>query len=203
MVPYIIIHLGVYVGPKFPHSLLANSKDLLKPRLLGGMEVPSVLTVGKDLPTSAKVSFIICSLNCFQSEHLQSWLLQGARLPMLRMIPVIAEEGFVIPNVNISEARKAFSLKQEDLELYLLAIKAIFQEIALVFLPQSYSHLDLELRANQAAMRLTSTPRPLSEKVMQLAKSASFLSTPAQVKVEVEDGEELRSDDGSCVEHVF
>ena len=46
------------------------------------------------------------------------------------------------------------------------AIKALFQEIAVVFVPQNYAstHEDLQLRANQAAARLSSKSlQPLAE----------------------------------------
>lgn len=55
-------------------------------------------------------------------------------------------------------------------------IKALFQEIAVVFVPQSYSSTqdDLELRASQAALRLTATLQPLGEKAQKLAKQLSL-----------------------------
>ena len=48
-----------------------------------------------------------------------------------------------------------------------MVISALFQEIAVVFVPQNYSstHEDLLLRANQAVARLEATLTPLAEKV--------------------------------------
>ena len=88
----------------------------------------------------------------------------------LSLIPVIAEEGFLIPS-GMTDVKMA----AKDLDLYTLAIKAVFQEIAVVFVPQNYSSTqqDLELRANQAAMRLTADMKPLSEKVAYLASRRS------------------------------
>ena len=115
---------------------------------------------------------MICSAGCFQSGQVQRWILQVARLPKLSLIPVIAEEGFVIPS-GIEDA----TMEATDLELYVLALKAVFQEIAVVFVPQNYSSTqqDLQLRANQAAMRLTSSMKPLSQKIAYLASRRSTM----------------------------
>ena len=49
-------------------------------------------------------------------------------------------------------------------------IGALFQEIAVVFVPQNYSSTqeDLELRASQAAVRLLAPLKPLSDKVQNV-----------------------------------
>ena len=119
---------------------------------------------------------LICSHACFQSEQVQLWLLQALHMPQLCLIPVIADEGFLIPS-----GMKDLKMEAKDLELYNLALKAVFQEIAVVFVPQNYSSTqqDLELRANQAAMRLAADMKPLSEKVAYLASRRSAMEADA------------------------
>ena len=129
-----------------------------------------------------RTSLLICSAGCFESGHVQRWILQVARLPKLSLIPVIAEEGFVIPN-----GKQDATMEAHDLELYALALKAVFQEIAVVFVPQNYASTqkDLELRASQAAMRLTKGMKPLSEKVAHLKSRRSATDSSKDFSNEV------------------
>lgn len=56
-------------------------------------------------------------------------------------------------------------------------VQSIFQEIAVVFVPQGYfsTQDDLELRANQAASRLTAKLQPLKDKVEKLERCGLIL----------------------------
>eukprot|EP00913_Durusdinium_trenchii_P032492 g30419.t2 len=52
------------------------------PRLLGtSLPLPSVLPAGKEVSEKALLSMVICSNQCFKSEHIQKWLLQACRRP--------------------------------------------------------------------------------------------------------------------------
>ncbi|CAK9097054.1 unnamed protein product [Durusdinium trenchii] len=151
---------------------------LLKPRLLGtDLPLPAVLPLGEQVSENARRSLVICSKDCFKSEHIQTWLLQACSCPGCCMIPVIAEDAFMMPSdAFFTELASKSVLDEQQLQLYVTVIKALFQEIAVVFVPQSYSSTqdDLELRASQAALRLTATLQPLGEKAQKLAKQLSL-----------------------------
>ncbi|CAK9096175.1 unnamed protein product [Durusdinium trenchii] len=148
---------------------------LLKPRLLGtDLPLPSILQLGTEVPEQATLSLIICGNNCFKSEHVQEWLLQASRREACCVIPVIAEDAFMMPSdAFFTQLRSNSHLDEQQLQRYACVVRALFQEIAVVFVPQSYSSTqnDLELRANQAASRLTATLQPLKDKVIQLETS--------------------------------
>jgi len=98
----------------------------------------------------------------------ECWLLQTSQLPTCGLIPVIAEDNFLVPSPTLyEELRPTSLLDQQEFQRYCIVIKALFQEIAVVFVPQNYSstHEDLLLRANQAAAKLQATLTPLAEKV--------------------------------------
>ena len=170
---------STFYSTDFP--VLANPEDteavatamvlssMLKPKLLGtNLPLPSVLEEGKHLPEGAQMALMICSSNCWKSAQVERWLLQTSQLPSCGLIPVIAEDNFLVPSPSLYEELHSTSLlDQHEFQRYCIVIKALFQEIAVVFVPQNYSstHEDLLLRANQAAARLQATLTPLAEKV--------------------------------------
>ena len=92
-------------------------------------------------------------------------------------------------------------MDEEVFEHYCRVIKAIFQEIAVVFVPQNYSstHEDLQLRASQAAMRLQAGLRPLSQKLEGLqTRSYKALEKASVVHTNApeEDSEEAYDEKG-------
>ncbi|CAK9050884.1 40S ribosomal protein S6, partial [Durusdinium trenchii] len=132
--------------------------SLLKPKLLGtNLPLPSIQLSGLEVAQEATLSLLICSHGCFKSEQLQTWLLQASRLPKCCMIPVITEDAFEMPSPAFFAELQTTSKLTDD-EFFAkcgvkdLVIKALFQEIAVVFVPQNYAstHEDLRLRANQA-----------------------------------------------------
>ena len=90
------------------------------------------------------------------------------------MIPVIVEESFRIPSSTYATELREVSFREGELHLYSIALQALFQEIAVVFVPQSYSstYRDLALRCSQAAQRLTAQLQSLQSKVFRLMASA-------------------------------
>lgn len=167
-------------------ALVLNA--LLRPKLVGThVPLPSLLSEGTEVSPSTRTALIICSENCFRSFQMQEWLLQCCELPKCAVMPVISEDGFVIPSLR---SLGTPNLGHDQLQQYALILKAIFQEIAVVFVPQNYSstHEDLQLRASKAASRLTKkTLTPLAEKVAKLR----CLEKEAD---DGEDGKELRND---------
>ena len=147
---------------------------LLKPLLLGTqVPVPSVLLKGSRVAVSTKMSLMLCSENCFRSEHVQEWLLQAYQAPSCCMIPVLAEDSFRVPAASsVSAEFPESGLDIEDLHLYGVIIRVLFQDIAVIFLPQSFSREDLDLRAQQAARRLSAPQETLQSKVIRFMDSA-------------------------------
>jgi len=131
---------------------------LLVPMLVGA-GMPVVLQKEEPLPRSAKAVLMICSEGCFRSPDVASSLLQILAVPSCSILPIIAEDGFRFPSqAYYDDLVQNPQLADLDLEQYVRIIKAVFQEIAVVFSPQNYSSTqeDLELRAKQVAWRLQS-----------------------------------------------
>jgi len=177
--------------------------NFLKPKLLTtNLPPPSLLLEGSKVPQETCVSLLICSGNCFKSPQVQSWLLEASQLPDCGLIPVIAEDNFLVPSpVMYAELRQEIAMDEEVFEHYCRVIKAIFQEIAVVFVPQNYSstHEDLQLRASQAAMRLQAGLRPLSQKLEGLqTRSYKALEKASVVHTNApeEDSEEAYDEKG-------
>lgn len=144
---------------------------LLLPKLVGGSHnsMPTVLKKDQKMPKSATSALMICSEGCFRSADVASNLLAVKDLKTCCILPIIAEDGFRFPSQAFYEDlvtnRQLSSL---DLQSYVQIIKAIFQEIAVVFSPQNYSSTqeDLELRSKQVVWRLQSGDlKPLSSKL--------------------------------------
>ncbi|CAK8985489.1 40S ribosomal protein S6 [Durusdinium trenchii] len=148
--------------------------SLLKPALLGtNLPLPFIQLGGVKVPQEATRSLLICSSGCFKSEQLQTWLLQASRLPKCCMIPVITQDAFEMPSgAFFMELQTTSKLTDGEFpaKFGVKVIKALFQEIAVVFTPESYAstHQDLQLRAKQAASRLIANLQPLEEKVSKL-----------------------------------
>ena len=151
---------------------------LLKPLLLGShVPCPFVLLKGSSVLASTKTSLMLCSRGCFKSPQIQQWLLQACRSGSCSMIPVIAEEYFQIPSASYETELQEMFFREGELHLYSMTLQALFEEIAVVFVPQSYSSTsqDLALRARQAAQRLTSQLQTLQTKVFRLISSSQRL----------------------------
>lgn len=145
---------------------------MLKPQLLGThVSPPTIMRQDAKLGPSTTTSLFLCSENCFKSQNIMTWMLQACKISGCCMIPVISEDGFEIPSESsLNELATNNSMAEEDVGQFILSIRALFQEIAVVFVPQNYSstHEDLELRAKQAAMRLTAKMQPLAEKMKMI-----------------------------------
>jgi len=104
------------------------------------------------------------------------------------ILPIIAEDGFRFPTQSFYDDLTASSpLEKGELQTYIRIIKAVFQEIAVVFSPQNYSSTqeDLDLRAKQVAWRLQSGA----------LKSVSSKLAVKEGDAEAEDGTDFSSDD--------
>lgn len=134
---------------------------LVVSKLMGGQKhnQPTVLQKERSVPKNATAALVICSDGCFKSFQFAEWMLQVAMLEGCCVLPIIAEDGFRFPAQTFyDDLDKISQLETVDLKTYKKCIKAIFQEIAVVFSPQNYSSTaeDLDLRAKQVAWRLNS-----------------------------------------------
>lgn len=134
---------------------------LMVPKLVGAERnnMPTVLQKGRPVSETATAALVICSDGCFKQLEFAEWLLQVAHLPDCCVLPIIAEDGFRFPSPSYYEEVESMpQLESLDLRIYIKAIKAVFQEIAVVFSPQNYSSTqeDLDLRAKQVAWRINS-----------------------------------------------
>ena len=134
---------------------------LIVPKLVGGQRnnMPAVLQKDRSVPSTAVSALVICSDGCFKQFQFGDWLMQVAQLSGCCVLPIIAEDGFRFPSPSYYEEIKGLhQLEMLDLRIYIKAIKAVFQEIAVVFSPQNYSSTqeDLDLRAKQVAWRINS-----------------------------------------------
>jgi len=134
---------------------------LVVPKLVGGERnnMPAVLQKGRSVSETAVSALVICSDGCFKQPEFGDWLLHVAKLPNCCVLPIIAEDGFRFPSPSYYEEITSMpQLEMLDMRIYIPAIKAVFQEIAVVFSPQNYSSTqeDLDLRAKQVAWRINS-----------------------------------------------
>ena len=168
--------------------------SMLNPKLIGTrLPLTSVLEESNDVRDGAQVALMICSSNCWKSAQVERWLLQTSQLPSCGVIPVIAEDNFLVPSPSMyEELRPTSLLDQQEFQRYCMVIKALFQEIAVVFVPQNYSstHEDLLLRANQAAGRLQAILTPLAEKVRAIEDRDGYKHI-----AEIDKGVTLKEDD--------
>lgn len=145
---------------------------LIVPKLVGGQKnnMPAVLQKDRSVPDTVCSALVICSDGCFKQFQFGDWLMQVAKLPGCCVLPIIAEDGFRFPSPSYYEEISGMpQLEMLDLPIYIRAIKAVFQEIAVVFSPQNYSSTqeDLDLRAKQVAWRISSGAlKSLYQKIM-------------------------------------
>ncbi|CAE7247064.1 RPS6, partial [Symbiodinium microadriaticum] len=102
---------------------------------------PSVLEAGDDIPSNISKALLVCSSGCFHSEALASWLIRLFSAPQPAILPIIADPDFVVPVVPFENAVAgvAGSFTEAEMASYAQAVESIFQEIASVLAPQSYS----------------------------------------------------------------
>lgn len=184
----------IMVDPKNIESVAAALvlQHLLRPLLLRHMMLPCVMREGQQLPTEAKSTILICSENCFLSSQMQQWLLQAGKVQSCSIIPVIAEDNFLVPSPSFfsdlaatTSQSSSTSLVHAEMAAYTQVIRAVFQEIAILFVPQNTASTqeDLELRANKAAQRLLNPPLSVADKlrrfsVFSVTNSHLSLDTP-------------------------
>jgi len=147
--------------------------DLILPKLAGSHRdsMPAVLTKGAPLPATTATVLMICSEGCFRSVEVASWLLTVIKLEKCCVLPIIAEDGFRFPSQAFYDDLVANQqLSKLDLDTYVHILKAVFEEIAVVFPPENYSSTqeDLDLRSKQVTWRLQSGAlKPLASKLRQ------------------------------------
>lgn len=133
--------------------------------------MPAVLTKGAPLPATTATVLMICSEGCFRSVEVASWLLSVIKLEKCCVLPIIAEDGFRFPSQAFYDDLVANQqLSKLDLDTYVHILKAVFEEIAVVFPPENYSSTqeDLDLRSKQVTWRLQSGAlKPLASKLRQ------------------------------------
>ncbi|CAE7945238.1 unnamed protein product, partial [Symbiodinium sp. KB8] len=101
---------------------------------------------------------LVCTTDCLTTPCVAEWLLQAYRASSsCHVLPVIATEGFIVPQSSdaFDEIAQDPSLqKLPGIEMYTSTLKAVFMQIAMHFLPQSTSESALEVRARQIASRI-------------------------------------------------
>jgi len=162
--------------------------DLLIPRMNKAerCSLPTVLKEGADLPATTMTALLICTEGCFKCPQIARWILQLGESPSWSLVPIIAEDRFMVPSAGFFDDLQSESSKLQlkvNTRRYGLHIKAVFQEISTVFVPQMYSSTqeDLELRAKQVAGRLQSDSlKPLSVKVRACEEKADALASTSK-----------------------
>ena len=101
---------------------------------------PVVLKAGEDYPDYAVKALLVCSSGCFQSEAVASWLI-NLPWPQPSIFPILAEPDFAVPTEPYENAVLGVEGAFTDAELatYASVLQVVFQEIASVLAPQSYS----------------------------------------------------------------
>lgn len=186
--------------------------DLILPKLAGSHRdsMPAVLTKGAPLPATTATVLMICSEGCFRSVEVASWLLTVIKLEKCCVLPIIAEDGFRFPSQAFYDDLVANQqLSKLDLDTYVHILKAVFEEIAVVFPPENYSSTqeDLDLRSKQVTWRLQSGAlKPLASKLRQSDCSSksgtSNLSNHAvdyKIMVSQSFSEDLRGSECICL----
>lgn len=126
-----------------------------------------VFTADSNVSRTDTRLILVCSQDCFRSNHIARWLLQARVVPSCQLLPVLADERFQLPR------RHGGSLQENvvcpagiDEGAYLQVIKAVFLEVALPFIPAQSSEVDLCIRSRQVASRLYGDLKPLSTKLL-------------------------------------
>ncbi|CAE7801240.1 unnamed protein product [Symbiodinium sp. CCMP2592] len=143
-----------------PHVLhLCN----VLPKVLGATD--KIKRTTQSLDTS-NVSYrplllvMVCTHGCLVSGHMVDWVLQAYRVASsCNVLPVTAEDGFQIPPPAVLTELQRHPKVQAARDYnaaatYVKVLKAIFVQVAVHFLPQSFSESSLELKAKQVASRL-------------------------------------------------
>lgn len=174
----------ILVDPKNIEAVAAAFilQALLRPLLLNRLMLADVLKEDMEVPQDTRAALMVCSDLCFLSGQVQSWLLQASRIPTCYMIPIIADDNFLVPSpsffTELVATSSTSSLNQADLFAYMQVVKALFQEIAIIFVPQNSASTieDLELRANKTAARLLVPLQPMTQKISRLSTTQSMMS---------------------------
>ena len=76
-------------------------------------------------PVGAQVALVICTANCWKSVQVQHWLLEIANRPSCGVIPVIAEDQFLVPSASLyGIASKLFGRNGFPALLYLSLVNS-------------------------------------------------------------------------------
>ena len=110
---------------------------------------------------------LVCSQDCFRSKHIARWLLQARVVPSCQLLPVLGDEGFLLPRRHGGVQQNGLVCPAGiDEGAYAQVIKAVFLEVALPFIPAQSSEVDLGIRSRQVASRLYGELKPLSTKLL-------------------------------------
>lgn len=174
----------ILVDPKNIEAVAAAFilQALLRPLLLNQLMLPDVIKEEASLPLETRCALMVCSDLCFLSGQVQAWLLQASRIPSCYMIPVIADDNFLVPSpsffTDLTATSSTSSLNEEDLMSYMQVVRALFQEIAIIFVPQNSASTieDLELRASKTAARIMVPLQPMASKIKRMSTTQSMIS---------------------------
>ena len=113
---------------------------------------------------------LLCTHFCFQSVHMARWVLQARVVPDCQLLPVVADDRFNLPRRHGGSVSPGTHVPGIDDTVYMQVIKAIFVEVAMPFIPSQSSEVDLGIRSRQVALRLYGELKPLSTKLLMVAK---------------------------------
>ncbi|CAE7193759.1 ZNF557 [Symbiodinium natans] len=172
--------------------------------LLKGDVLPIVLQGKESMPENSGRQWqvlLVCSSGCFKSSDLAYWLIDLYHDLAPVILPIAGSE-FVVPLAPYEDAASSVETPLTDHEhnIYCSMIGLVFQEIAIVFAPQSSTQEDLELRVKQIALRLqakSSRPRTTSMRSVQTPRS------PASPKSPLAAGPGQAKDEGELLEDDF
>eukprot|EP00439_Symbiodinium_sp_Y106_P008712 s943_g1.t1 len=131
----------------------------------------------------AKCALLLCSFDCFSSILFAQWLLEVNAVPSCVALPVVADE----PRQDQSPVASAGSGAgggSINVATYTRVLKALFKDIPVTFAAQSYSALELEMRARQIVGRMGRGANPLASKTVSRGISREFAQALMEVRSE-------------------
>jgi len=129
--------------------------DLLAPLLVGSSSLKlAVLTKAQPIPVDSVCAVLICSDGGLASKQIAEWLTQASYLTFCAVLPILVTDDFQFPSLSSFREVASTGIENGDTASYFRIIKAVFQEVALLFTPHSSSAMELDLRVVQIAQRL-------------------------------------------------
>ena len=114
--------------------------DLLAPLLVGTASLKlAVLTRDQQIPTDSVCALLICSDGGLASKQVAEWLMQASYLTFCAVLPILVTDEFQFPSLSSFREIASSGIENGDAASYFRIIKAVFQEVAILFTPHSSS----------------------------------------------------------------